>query len=96
MEKQDKLKAKPIKETPILTGKDAIRFRENLKVAETVKIKSEERARIQTNFDAINDIAETAIHAYKKQLLTKVANLNTSGMSADSLRGKIIEIICFE
>ncbi|WP_158561234.1 hypothetical protein [Emticicia sp. C21] len=48
--------AKPIKETPILKGADAAKFREQNKTVQ--KISAEERARIKENFKRLNSIAQ--------------------------------------
>lgn len=40
--------AKPIKETPILTGKDAVRFTE--RTNNVVKVSAEEKARMEANY----------------------------------------------
>jgi hypothetical protein len=48
--------AKPIKETPILTGKDAVAFNKQLKVAG--KVDDKERARIRLNFAKLAAIAK--------------------------------------
>jgi hypothetical protein len=48
--------AKPIKETPILKGKDAANFFQNMKEAETKKIPAEEIARIKFNAEKLKAI----------------------------------------
>ena len=50
--------AKPIKETPILKGKDAVKFLQNMKEAETKKIPAEEIARIRANANILRSIAK--------------------------------------
>jgi hypothetical protein len=42
--------ARPIKETPVLSGKDAIIFREDMENAKTHKAPPEERKRIMDNY----------------------------------------------
>jgi uncharacterized protein YktA (UPF0223 family) len=42
--------ARPIKETPVLTGKDAIIFMEDMENAKTQKVSIEERKRIMDNY----------------------------------------------
>ena len=48
--------AKPIKETPFLTGKDAKKFLERMEYAETNKISEEEREKIRSDFAKLNAI----------------------------------------
>lgn len=48
--------AKPIKETPFLSGKDAEKFIEENKVVE--KISLEEKEQIKDNYEALNSIFE--------------------------------------
>lgn len=50
--------AKPIKETPILSGKDAVAFNEQLKAATQVKVDKKERERIRLNFSSLSAIAK--------------------------------------
>jgi hypothetical protein len=51
--------AKPIKETPVLKGKDAQKFyKDNQSI---VKATSEELARIKENYEALKSIAKFAI-----------------------------------
>lgn len=50
--------AKPIKETPVLTGKDAKAFYLSMQEAEKSKISSAERERMIKNFHALNNIAK--------------------------------------
>jgi len=49
--------AKPIKETPILTGNDAVNFTQLMKEAETKKISAAEMAKIKSNSDRIRIIS---------------------------------------
>jgi len=49
--------AKPIKETPILRGKDAIRFLDALK--ENKKVSPEELAKIKANYERIKSILKS-------------------------------------
>jgi len=48
--------AKPIKETPILKGKDAVNFLQNMKEAENKTIPAEEIARIKVNAEKLKSI----------------------------------------
>lgn len=48
---------RPIKETPILTGKDAKAFIEAVEANKTQKVSATERARMKKNFDYIKSIA---------------------------------------
>jgi len=50
--------AKPIKETPVLTGKDAKKFIHNLQSSSTQKVDAATRAKIKTSFDKLNAIAQ--------------------------------------
>ena len=50
--------AKPIKETPILQGEDAIRFLDNMATNESKKISAPNRKRIKSNFDKLNSISQ--------------------------------------
>lgn len=50
--------AKPIKETPILKGKDAKRFRENLEASENNKASKSEVDQIMSGFDNLNAFAK--------------------------------------
>ncbi len=50
--------AKPIKETPILTGKDAIAFVKQMQEAINVRIDSKERTKIRENFAKLQAIAK--------------------------------------
>jgi hypothetical protein len=42
--------AKPIKETPVLTGSDAVAFVDKMKAASNTTVTAKERARILENF----------------------------------------------
>lgn len=48
--------AKPIKETPVLKGQDAVIFIKNIEENKTAKISHAESTRIKLNFDKINAI----------------------------------------
>lgn len=50
--------AKPIKETPVLKGKDARNFIAEMKRSENKKASVEVRERIKKNFDKFNAIAQ--------------------------------------
>ncbi len=50
--------AKPIKETPILTGKDAVDFLKAAKLAEKQPISKKEASKIKASFDKLNAIAK--------------------------------------
>jgi len=50
--------AKPIKETPILTGRDAKIFNDKMNASKNITIQKEERDRIKSNFKALNSIAQ--------------------------------------
>ena len=50
--------AKPIKETPVLTGKDAEAFVKQMKVADHTRVDSKERTRIRENFARLQAIAK--------------------------------------
>ena len=50
--------AKPIKETPILTGKDAVVFNKQMKAVGNTKVDVKERARIRENFAQLSAIAK--------------------------------------
>lgn len=49
--------AKPISETPILKGKDAKNFKENMKASESTRVSEQERERIKENFEKLRSIA---------------------------------------
>lgn len=50
--------AKPIKETPVLKGKDAKRFLDNMTKTESHKIGVSDREKIKANFDKLNSISQ--------------------------------------
>ena len=50
--------ARPIKETPVLTGKDAAIFVERMKEQKDKRISKREKERIKANFDKLNSIAQ--------------------------------------
>ena len=50
--------AKPIKETPVIKGKDAKDFYSNMKASEKSKISAEVRERMNKNFQALSNIAK--------------------------------------
>jgi hypothetical protein len=50
--------AKPIKETPVLTGKDAKDFMKNLQSSSTHKVDAATRAKIKTSFEKLSAIAQ--------------------------------------
>lgn len=50
--------ARPITETPILTGKEAADFIENMQKQKDKRISDKERERIQSNFDKLNSISD--------------------------------------
>ncbi|HEY8937731.1 MAG TPA: hypothetical protein VIM65_21035 [Cyclobacteriaceae bacterium] len=50
--------AKPIKETPVLTGKDAVAFIDKMKAASLSTVNAKERARIRENFAKMQAIAK--------------------------------------
>ena len=50
--------AKPIKETPILTGKDAATFVTQMKIADRTRVSTSERARIRENFAKLQAVAK--------------------------------------
>lgn len=50
--------AKPIKETPILTGKDAVAFVDRMNASKNTPVNVKERARIRENFARLNAIAK--------------------------------------
>lgn len=49
--------ARPIKETPILFGKDAERFKKDMEETRNKRISAEERERIEKNFKLLKSIA---------------------------------------
>ena len=50
--------AKPIKETPVLTGRDAKIFNDKMDASKNTTIQKEERERIKFNFKALSSIAQ--------------------------------------
>lgn len=50
--------AKPIKDTPILTGKDAIKFQSEITASKNFRVSSNERERMIKNFQALNAIVK--------------------------------------
>lgn len=50
--------AKPIKETPVLTGKDAEAFITKMKAAGESSVSAKERAKIRENFAKLQAIAK--------------------------------------
>ncbi len=50
--------AKPIKETPVLTGKDASAFVRSMNEGERNRVSTQERARIRENFAKVQAIAK--------------------------------------
>lgn len=50
--------AKPIKETPVLTGNDAVAFVNKMKAASNTTVSAKERARIRENFAKMQAIAK--------------------------------------
>ena len=50
--------AKPIKETPVLTGKDAKTFIKQMDASSKTRVNSAERARIRENFAKLSAIAK--------------------------------------
>jgi len=56
IEKSKKM-AKPIKETPILKGKDARKFLDDMSKASTQKVNAKEIQRIRDNFSKLQAIA---------------------------------------
>jgi hypothetical protein len=50
--------AKPIKETPVLKGKDAKLFIKNMTASETQKIDLVARERIKSNYNKLNAISQ--------------------------------------
>lgn len=58
MSQKNKYMAKPIKETPVLTGRDAKEFIVRMESADKNKISSEERAKMEKNFALLNAIAK--------------------------------------
>jgi hypothetical protein len=52
--------ARPIAETPVLKGKDAVQFEKNLKHAENERVSDQELARILENFKKMKSLAKEA------------------------------------
>ena len=50
--------AKPIKETPVLKGKDAVRFVETMKMNSTKKVDSNEMVRMMESFNKVRAISK--------------------------------------
>lgn len=50
--------AKPIKETPVLKGKDAKKFSVDIKKSETEKVSAAVMAKMKENFSKLQAIAE--------------------------------------
>ncbi|PWK68262.1 hypothetical protein LX99_04786 [Mucilaginibacter oryzae] len=48
--------AKPIKETPILTGRDAVNFFQVMKTAENKRVSPAELSKIKTNAERLKNI----------------------------------------
>jgi len=48
--------AKPIKETPTLTGRDAVNFFQNMKEAQNTKVSSVELSKIRQNAERLKSI----------------------------------------
>jgi hypothetical protein len=49
--------AKPIKETPVITGKDAERFRDNISKTNVNKITAPQMAQMQANYTKLMSIS---------------------------------------
>jgi hypothetical protein len=49
--------AKPIKETPVIKGKDAERFRENISNANVKKVTAPQMAQMQANYAKLMSIS---------------------------------------
>lgn len=49
--------AMPIKDTPVLKGKDAKEFRKNMEISSQKKLSDNEIKRINENFEKLNKIA---------------------------------------
>ncbi|MBL4754388.1 MAG: hypothetical protein JKY52_12445 [Flavobacteriales bacterium] len=50
--------AKPIKETPVLKGKDAVNFIKSMKKAEKTRVDKSVKKRMTDNFKSLNAIAQ--------------------------------------
>lgn len=53
--------AKPIKETPVLTGMDAVKFRQQMNKNKTKVITAAERQTIKQNFERFKAMADFSI-----------------------------------
>jgi hypothetical protein len=53
--------AKPISETPVLKGKDAKAFLDRTNEKNIQKVSSEERARIQQNYEKLKSITKFSV-----------------------------------
>jgi hypothetical protein len=53
--------AKPIKETPILTGKDAAKFRKTMQENKNKVVSTEVKQRIKANYESLKAIADFAL-----------------------------------
>jgi hypothetical protein len=51
--------ARPIKETPILTGRDAVNFFQNMKDAKVKKATPDELSKIKTNAESLKKVEQT-------------------------------------
>lgn len=49
--------AKPIKETPFLKGKDAVKFNQDIIDNRSAKVNMEVRARMKSNYEKLKSIA---------------------------------------
>ena len=50
--------AKPIKETPVLKGRDAEIFHKEMRKSQTTKVSPEVKERMKQNFDIMRSIAD--------------------------------------
>ncbi len=50
--------AKPIKETPVLSGKDAKEFFQKMEEAKSIKLSKQEADKIKENFTKLSSIAK--------------------------------------
>jgi hypothetical protein len=60
--------ATPIKDIPILYGKDAERFKKNMKEAETKKASKEEIERVKADFEEYNAMYVESEHSLNKEV----------------------------
>lgn len=60
--------AKPIKETPILTGRDAVNFFKNMKKAEQTKVDKSELERIKQSAEKLKSIEQSASSPESKEV----------------------------